>query len=91
MIFNAFLNVFSFLSIAAWKAPINLTQESHERAKRCLSEPAAEPKPKKMRTSPPLEEIPEEITCNQLPDPEKIPRVMFSQVDNIEGLTRAVT
>lgn len=80
-----------YFILAAWKAPINLTQESHERAKRCLSEPTPEPKPKKIRTASPLEEIPEEIVCNEKPDPDRMPRIAFSQIDNIEGLTRAVT
>lgn len=75
---------------AAWKSPINLTQESHERVKRQQSEPTDEPKSKKARTFPPLEEIPDEITCNDKPEPEKAPRIVFSQVDNIDGLTRAV-
>lgn len=80
----------TFLS-AAWKSPINLTQESHERVKRGLSEPAPEPKEKRIRTYPHLELIPDEINCIQLPDPDKVPRVMFSQIDNIDGLQRAVT
>lgn len=44
-----------------------------------------------MRTHPPLEEIPDEIICNEFLEPDKVPRIMFSQVDNIEGLKRAVT
>lgn len=76
--------------IAAWKSPINLTQEFHERVKRSLSEPPQEPKPKKIRTYPPLEVIPEEIICNQLPEPDQAPRILFSQIDNVDGLTKAV-
>ncbi|KAJ6636356.1 PAX-interacting protein 1, partial [Pseudolycoriella hygida] len=77
--------------MTAWKSPINLTQESHERVKRHASEPPTEPKAKKPRTIPPLEEIPDEIQCNWKPDADKVPKVVFSQVDNIEGLKRAVT
>lgn len=45
---------------------------------------------KKMRTIPPLETIPEEIQCIQKPEIHEIPIVMFSHVDNLDGLTRAV-
>lgn len=82
---------FCILNLAAWKSPINLTQESHERVKRGLTEPGPEPQPKKVRTHPPLELIPDEIICNQLPDPDKVPRIIFSQIDNMDGLNRAVT
>lgn len=47
-------------------------------------------KVKKMRTIPLLEVIPDEIYCIRQPDSNEIPIVMFSHVDNIEGLTRAV-
>lgn len=76
--------------LAAWKSPINLTQESHERVKRHTTEPQTEPKAKKVRTIPPLEEIPDEIMCNETPEADKAPKIIFSQVDNIEGLTKAV-
>lgn len=90
------ISVFIFLNnlvdhSAAWKAPINLTQEAHERLKRSLTEPPPAPKTKKKRTVPPLEEIPESIVCNELPRSDCIPKVSFSQVDNKEGLHRAVT
>lgn len=74
----------------AWKAPINLTQESHERVKRAFSDPPMPPA-KKARTVPPLEDIPNEIVCTKQPEPDQIPNVIFTCVDNIEGLTRAVT
>ncbi|GAB0097831.1 PAX-interacting protein 1 [Sergentomyia squamirostris] len=77
--------------MTAWKSPINLTQESHERVKRCLSEPPSAPKPKKIRTLPPLEPIPDEIVCKKAPQGEDVPKILFSQVDNLDGLTRAVT
>uniref|UniRef100_A0A8D8J950 PAX-interacting protein 1 n=1 Tax=Culex pipiens TaxID=7175 RepID=A0A8D8J950_CULPI len=77
--------------MTAWKSPINLTPESHERVKRSLSEPPqpATP-PKKARTLPPLEAIPGEIVCQRQPDADSIPHVLFSQIDNTEGLMRAV-
>uniref|UniRef100_A0A1B0CG64 PAX-interacting protein 1 n=2 Tax=Lutzomyia longipalpis TaxID=7200 RepID=A0A1B0CG64_LUTLO len=77
--------------MTAWKSPINLTQESHERVKRCLSEPSNAPIVKKMRTLPLLEPIPDEIICTKTPEGEDVPKVLFSQVDNLDGLTRAVT
>ncbi|XP_037036633.1 PAX-interacting protein 1 isoform X2 [Bradysia coprophila] len=76
--------------MTAWKSPINLTQESHERVKRHNSEPPAEPKVKKMRTIPPLEEIPDDIMCTEPLEADNAPKIIFSQVDNIDGLTRAV-
>lgn len=76
---------------AAWKSPINLTQESHERVKRLAAEPAIEQKAKKPRIHPPLEVIPDEISCKQLPEPDQVPRILFSQIDNVDGLTKAVT
>lgn len=82
---------FCLFRTAAWKSPINLTPESHERVKRSLSEP---PQPaatvKKLRTLPPLEPIPAEIICQRQPDADSIPNILFSQIDNTEGLTRAV-
>ncbi|KAL1400707.1 hypothetical protein pipiens_007212 [Culex pipiens pipiens] len=77
--------------MTAWKSPINLTPESHERVKRSLSEPPqpATP-PKKARTLPPLEAIPGEIVCQRQPDADSVPHVLFSQIDNTEGLMRAV-
>lgn len=45
---------------------------------------------KRMRTIPLLETIPDEIMCLRQPDANEIPIIMFSNVDNIEGLTRAV-
>ncbi|XP_059608090.1 PAX-interacting protein 1 [Phlebotomus argentipes] len=77
--------------MTAWKSPINLTQESHEKVKRCLSEPQSAPKPKKIRTLPPLEPIPDEIVCTKTPEGDEVPKILFSQVDNLDGLTRAVT
>ena len=47
-------------------------------------------KVKKMRTIPLLEVIPDEIHCIRHPNLNEIPIVMFSHVDNIDGLTRAV-
>lgn len=77
---------------AAWKSPINLTQESHERVKRTLSElPPPVSGAKKPRTLPPMEPIPAEIVCQRQPAPDAIPHVLFSQVDNSEGLAHAVT
>lgn len=74
-----------------WKSPINLTLEANERLKRALSEPPQPPKsPKKPRLSPFYEQVPEQITCTKHPDPDKIPKVQFSGVENIEGLTRAI-
>lgn len=73
-----------------WKQAISLTQESAERLKRCATEPPPHLN-KKPRTLPPLELIPDEITCTKYPDQDKIPKVMFSNVDNLEGLSRAVT
>lgn len=78
------------LLLDPWKQAISLTQESAERLKRCTSEPPHHPN-KKQRTLPPLEAIPDEIICTKQPEPEKIPKVIFSNVDNVEGLTRAVT
>lgn len=43
-----------------------------------------------MRTIPPLEEIPDEILCTEPLEADKAPKIIFSQVDNIEGLTKAV-
>lgn len=80
---------FSVLSADAWKSPINLTQDSYERVKRLLAEPTAtEPKPKRIRKHEPLEVLPEQIVCNE--KPEQVPRVLFSQVDNYDGLKNAV-
>ncbi|CRK86347.1 CLUMA_CG000101, isoform A [Clunio marinus] len=74
----------------AWKAPINLTQEAHERVKRSQLDPPQQ-KAKKLRTIPFLETIPEEINCIKQPEPNNIPIVMLSQVDDEDGLTRAIT
>lgn len=84
------------LSIAAsWKSPINLNQESHERLKRCHSDPVPGPKPKRpaRSASPPLEIVLEVINVRKLvPRSVENPlRVIFSQVENVEGLTKAVT
>lgn len=73
----------------AWKSPINLTPDSFERGKRFLAETAnSEPKPKRIRKHEPLEVLPEQIVCNEKPD--QVPRILLSQVDNIEGLKNAV-
>uniref|UniRef100_A0A182JVI3 PAX-interacting protein 1 n=1 Tax=Anopheles christyi TaxID=43041 RepID=A0A182JVI3_9DIPT len=78
--------------MTAWKSPINLTQESHERVKRTLSElPPPVSGAKKARTLPPMEAIPQEIVCQRQPAPDAIPHVLFSQVDNSDGLKHAVT
>lgn len=78
-----------YLLLAAWKSPINLTQDSHERVKRMLAEPPVnEPKPKKIRKSEPLEVLPDEIVCNE--KPEQVPRILLSQVDNVSGLENAI-
>lgn len=67
-----------------------MTQESYERVKRQNAEPVSnEPKAKKIRKYEPLEILPDEIVCNE--KPEKVPRILFSQVDNLEGLKNAVT
>lgn len=67
-----------------------MTQESHERIKRCHQESISASKPKRARTEPVLELIPDEILCTTYPDPESVPKVIFSQIDNEEGLKRAV-
>lgn len=78
-----------FKQTDAWKSPINLTPDSFERGKRFLTETAnAEPKPKRIRKHEPLEVLPEQIVCNEKPD--QVPRILFSQVDNFEGLKNAV-
>lgn len=80
---------FSHIHSAAWKSPINLSQDSFERVKRLLAEPATtEPKPKRFRKREPLEVLPEQIVCNE--KPEQVPRILFSQVDNFDGLKNAV-
>lgn len=43
-----------------------------------------------MRTIAFLETIPDEIVCSRQPEPNNIPVVMLSQVDNVDGLNRAV-
>lgn len=75
----------------AWKSPINLTQDSYERVKRLTSDEtsSSEPKAKKIRKYEPLEVLPDEIVCNE--KPEQVPKILFSQVDNLEGLKNAVT
>lgn len=78
-----------YYSTDAWKSPINLTQEAHERVKRSQLEPPPI-KAKRMRTIAFLETIPDEIICVRQPEPNNMPIVMFSQVDNIESLNRAV-
>ena len=77
---------------ASWKAPINLNQESHERLKRCHSEPVPGPKAKRAapQLPPPVEVIPETFNVVKMAE-NGGPRVIFSQVENVEGLTRAVT
>jgi hypothetical protein len=67
-----------------------LTQESHERVKRSLSEPQKVQKEKKVRTREPLEPIPNEIVCTKQPEPDKVPCILFSSIDNVDGLNRAV-
>jgi hypothetical protein len=80
----------AFYSLDAWKAPINLTQEAHERLKRSQLEPPAK-RAKKMRTIPFLESLPNEIACMRPAEMNLSPVVvMFSHVDNIDGLMRAV-
>lgn len=85
----------------AWKSPINLTQESHERVKRSLSEPpgtdADHPKVKRPRLHSDiaanwsLESVPADIVCTRQPaDDDAVPRVLLSQVQNVEGLERVV-
>lgn len=84
------LNHFNSNFVDAWKSPINLTQDSHERVKRLLADQTLnEPKTKKVRVQEPLEQLPEVITCNE--KPEYVPRVLFSQIDNLSGLKNAVT
>lgn len=48
-------------------------------------------KAKKMRTIAFLENFPDEIVCVRQPEPNNVPIVMLSQVDNDNGLARAVT
>lgn len=80
---------FRYIHTDAWKSPINLTQDSYERVKRLIAEPALnEPKPKRIRKHEPLEVLPEQIVCNEKPD--QVPRILFSQVDNLDGLKNAV-
>ena len=68
-----------------------MTQESHERVKRGACDSIQMPKQKKLRTLPPMEQIPEEILCKKLPEIDsEVPHILFSQIDNIEGLTKAV-
>lgn len=52
-----------------------------------------EPECKKPRIVQMLEQFPEEIVCNRRPTEhgEEAPRVMFSQVQNHDGLQKAVT
>lgn len=70
--------------------PINLTQDLFERVKRLSAEPISnEPKAKRIRKYEPLEVLPDEILCNE--KPEQVPKILFSQVDNVEGLKNAVT
>lgn len=68
-----------------------MTQEAHERVKRSQLEPLPV-KAKRMRTLPPLETLPDEVVCvRPLENDGVVPVVMFSQVDNLDGLARAVT
>ncbi|XP_049318037.1 PAX-interacting protein 1-like [Bactrocera dorsalis] len=76
--------------MSAWKAPINLTQEAHERVKRSLAEPFPEQKAKRQKISPYQEEIPENIVCIEYPQNDKPPKVIFSQVADPESLKKAV-
>lgn len=78
-----------FFFSAAWKAPINLTQEAHERVKRYLADPYYE-KAKRQKISPYHEEIPETIVCLEYPQTAKPPKVLFSQVSDPESLKKAV-
>lgn len=52
-----------------------------------------EPEAKKPRIMQMLEQFPDEIVCNRRPTDvgEETPRVMFSQVQNNDGLVKAVT
>lgn len=103
-----FLSCFFAPHTDAWKSPINLTQESHERVKRSLSESSsgvadghgdltrAAKRPRLLQPNQPqstatIEPIPAQIVCTRpLPDAEVAPRVMLSQVQDIEGLERVV-
>ena len=67
-----------------------MTQEAHERVKRSQLEPVSV-KAKRMRTIPPLETLPDEVVCVRPLDTDVVPVVMFSQVDNLDGLARTVT
>uniref|UniRef100_A0A1A9WBC9 PAX-interacting protein 1 n=1 Tax=Glossina brevipalpis TaxID=37001 RepID=A0A1A9WBC9_9MUSC len=75
--------------MAAWKAPINLTQEAHERVKRYLAEPFFE-KAKRQKISPYQEHVPETIVCLEYPQTNKPPKVLFSQVCDVESLKKVV-
>lgn len=78
--------------VAAWKAPINLTQEAHERVKRHLSDPySSEQKLKRQKlNSFQQEQLPEQIVCLEYPTTTKPPKVIFSQVADVESLKKAV-
>lgn len=80
-----------FYFLAAWKAPINLTQEAHERVKRHFSDPYAnEQKIKRQKLSIYQEQLPEQIVCIEYPQTTKPPKVIFSQVADAESLKKAV-
>lgn len=78
--------------LTAWKAPINLTQEAHERVKRHLSDPYGnEQKLKRQKMNAfQQEQLPEQIVCVEYPTTTKPPKVIFSQVADAEALKKAV-
>lgn len=54
------------------------------------NQPIGEPKAKRQCIRAPLEDITDEIVCNELPEQDKVPKIMFTQVENIDGLTKIV-
>lgn len=88
--FNTFIEYLHiFLPTDAWKAPINLSQEAHERVKRSLTEAGIEQRNKRLKMNHIREEIPENIICVEIPS-FKPPKVMFSNVMDLDGLKNVV-
>lgn len=74
---------------AAWKAPINLTQEAHERVKRYLANPYVE-KSKRIKLTPYRDLLPKNIVCVEYPLAHKPPKVVFSQVLDVDSYKKVV-
>lgn len=66
-----------------------MTQEAHERVKRYLADPFFE-KAKRQKISPYQENVPETIVCLEYPQTNKPPKVLFSQVCDVEALKKVV-